>query len=327
VSDRTDAPARSRLAFWAGILAALLAVAAAGEVYLRFFPPPDLRPYLGDCSPEAGSLAADPTFGVDYRSWDDFAGDNAARLAAYLPLAGDGRPTWALFGSSFIQAPGMLGDTARDALPGVRIFYLGRNETVPVRFAQARQLLAHGLRPERLVVALMPGDVAPLARHPLDTWHVTPRGAVTFRLPAPPGPLAALADASALASTAWIRAARPAGLDIHLRRLRDHVPLCLVADLDRLLGGLACAARDHGVPVTVLLIPTFEQVTRGQRPVFQDAVLPLALRHGLDVCDVRADFLAETEKPGLFLPDKHFSPRGNRVLLAALLRHFGEGPP
>jgi hypothetical protein len=47
------------------------------------------------------------------------------------------------------------------------------------------------------------------------------------------------------------------------------------------------------------------------------------------VCDVRGPFLTADDKPGLFLPDKHFSERGNRLLLDAILDHLsrsGETP-
>jgi hypothetical protein len=32
------------------------------------------------------------------------------------------------------------------------------------------------------------------------------------------------------------------------------------------------------------------------------------------------------DRPGLFLPDKHFNERGNRLLLHELLRHLHYGP-
>jgi hypothetical protein len=42
---------------------------------------------------------------------------------------------------------------------------------------------------------------------------------------------------------------------------------------------------------------------------------------GFDVLDPRAAFAACPDKESLFLPDKHFSASGNRILLREVLRH------
>src|SRR5262249_55191973 len=54
---------------------------------------------------------------------------------------------------------------------------------------------------------------------------------------------------------------------------------------------------------------------------FQDALTPMLCELGFDVCDPRDVFMHHTDRTGLFIPDKHFSPEGNRVLLAALRSH------
>ena len=54
----------------------------------------------------------------------------------------------------------------------------------------------------------------------------------------------------------------------------------------------------------------------------QDTLAEDARAVGFDVCDTRAAFLAWPNKPELFIPDKHFSATGNRVLLAAILDHL-----
>src|ERR671937_775564 len=107
----------------AGALVTVLGLAGLGELYLRRFPPKDLQPYLGDESPLTGPFVPDPDFGVAYRSWAAFRDDNAERLGEYLPLehAADARPVWAFFGNSFVQAPGMLADTARSGVPARRV--------------------------------------------------------------------------------------------------------------------------------------------------------------------------------------------------------------
>ena len=45
------------------------------------------------------------------------------------------------------------------------------------------------------------------------------------------------------------------------------------------------------------------------------------------MCDVRGAFLAAPDKPGLFIPDKHFSATGNRLLLATILEHLKARDP
>jgi hypothetical protein len=308
-----------------GALAAIAFLSCLGEAYVRFFPPRDCLTFLGEASPLRGPFAPDAEFGVGYRSWQVFRDDNP-RLQTYLPFdsSADARPIWAFFGNSFAQAPGMLADTARARLPERRVFNLGRNEHLCVRLAQVRLLLENGLKPERVIVVLMPLDAAMLGLDPLASFHVTARGALTYRPCPPDGPAGWLVEYSALARTAWFRTGRHhARPDFRPSRLNQGVDPCLLADLDRLFGGLAVAAAEHRTTVTVVLIPNHEQITRGAPFGFQEAMTPLLRRHGIDVCDPRAAFLDRFDKPDLFIPDKHFSPLGNRILLAELLRHLG----
>jgi hypothetical protein len=313
-----------------GGLVAVLLVGGFGEAYLRLFPPRDSHAYLGDGSPQTGPFAPDTEFGATYRSWQAFCEENPS-WRRYLPPKhpADSRPVWAFFGNSFVQAPGMLADTASAALPSRCVFHLGRNELLCIRLAQVRLLLDHGLNPERIFVALMPLDTVGLGRDPLASVYVTARGAITYRPRLPGGPLGALTARSALARTAWFRAGRHhAHPDFRGVQLNDGLGDELRADLDHLFAALARTAAEHGTPVTVLLIPNHEQITCAARFGFQDAMAPLLRRHGIDVCDVRGAFLSYPEKPGLFIPDKHFSAVGNRLLLDELLRHLrGIGAP
>ena len=316
---------RWKRATWtaAGAVAAVAGLVLLGEAYVRIFPPRDCLAFLGERSPLTGPFVPDDDFGVAYRSWRDFCQENP-RLQLYLPLdAPDPRPFWVFFGNSFVQAPGMLADTARALLPDRRVFNLGRNEDLCVRLAQARLLLEHGLRPERLFVVLLPLDAGRLGQDPLRTFHVTARGALTYRPQLPCGPLGWLAGCSALTRTAWFRT----GLHhAHPRfdpgQLNQGLPDELRDDLDHLFGRLARLARGYRTPVTVVLIPNYEQISRGAPFGFQDALTPVLRRHGLDVCDVRQAFLDHPAKPALFIPDKHFSDVGNGILLAELLRHL-----
>jgi hypothetical protein len=313
-------------AFALGCLLGAGLLAALAEPYLRLFPPRDFQPYLGEAAPLEGPFAPDQDFGVRYRSWGAFR----AEYPQPLPGPTAGPPLWAMFGNSFVQAPGMLADTARARVAGRRVFNLGRNELLYVRFAQARLLLEHGLRPERLFVALMPLDTAPLAEHSLASLHVTARGALTYRPRQPAGPLGLVVAHSRLALTGWVRTGRHQSLpDFNHLQLQKGIPEPLLADLRHLFGQLALTARAHGVPVTVLLIPTHEQITKGGGFGFQDTLTPMLRGLGLGVCDPRAAYLRYPDKRSLFIPDKHFSDAGNRVLLDELLAHLrreGAGP-
>src|SRR5688572_9195792 len=142
VSSSSAPPCAAGGRFVLGLTLAVALLAGLAEVSLRLSPPTDLHPFLGEESPLSGPFKPDPDFGVAYRSRDAFLSENAGRVERYLPLDGgsDGRPLWALFGNSFVQAPGMLADTARQRVKSHRIFNLGKNELLEVRFAQVKLL-------------------------------------------------------------------------------------------------------------------------------------------------------------------------------------------
>ena len=319
---------RRAVATASGLALAAVAVFAAGELYLRAAPPADLALYLPD-GDRAGPFRPGDRYGVQYRSADALRADNPGRLDPYLPLftAPNPPPAWAFFGSSFVQAPGMLADTAKQFVPQRVTFRLGKNEPVPVRLAQAAFLLDSGLRPERVFVVLIPLDVYPFAHHGLDQYRVTAGGALAYapRLPAVGG---GLVRDSRLALKGWTRTT------LHLNRpffpagaLNDRVDPAVRADMRTVFGHFAADAARHRVPVTVVLLPSYEQVRRGADCAIQDALAEEARAVGFDVCDVREPFLAWPDKPALFIPDKHFSAVGNRLLLAALLAHLKATDP
>lgn len=313
---------RSRVAFACGLLVALGAAFAAGELYLRLAPPADLAAYLTE-SDAPGPFRADPAFGVQYRSLDALRADNLGRLDPYLPLLDGtaGPPVWAFFGNSFVQAPGMLADTARAHVPQRVVFNLGRNEPVPVRLAQAALLLDSGLKPQRMFVVLIPLDVQSFAVHGLDQHRATSGGALAYAPRTPPVGGAVVRN-SRLALKGWTRTG------LHQNRplvapaaMYDRLDDAVRGDVRTTLGAFAAVAARRDVPVTLVLLPSYEQVTRGAGFAVQDAVAADARELGLDVCDVRAHFLTTPDKPGLFIPDKHFSAVGNRLLLASLVGH------
>src|SRR5262245_14186666 len=315
--------ARRRLALASGLLCAAALVFAAGELYLRAAPPDDLAKYLPE-SDQSGPFRADTRFGVQYRSLDALAADNPGRFAPYRPLFNNpnARPTWAFFGSSFVQAPGMLADTSRELVPQRVTFNLGKNEDFPVRLAQAALLLECGLKPERIFLVCIPLDLNHFILHGLDQYRATETGALVYapRLPSIGG---TLMKHSRLALKGWTRTT------LHLNRpffaaseLYQRVDPVVRADVQTVFASFAEVAAKHRVPVTVVLLPSYDQVCRGAGFAVQDALAEDSRAVGFDVCDVREAFRAWPNKAELFIPDKHFSATGNRLLLATIVGHL-----
>jgi hypothetical protein len=266
---------------------------------------------------------------VQYRSLDLLAADNPGRFEQYRPLLNNPNAprTWAFFGSSFVQAPGMLADTSRQFVPQRLTFNLGKNEPLPVRLAQAEFLLDSGLKPDRIFLVLIPLDASIFAQHGLDQYRATDGGAIAYapRLPSVGG--AALLR-SRLALKGWTRT------KLHLNRpffpasaLHDRVDDAIRADLHTLFRNFGEAAARHRVPVTVVLLPSYEQVCRDAEFAVQNAFSEESRAAGFDVCDVCAAFRAWPDKPSLFLPDKHFSDTGNRLLLSEVIGHLKATDP
>jgi hypothetical protein len=308
--------------FALGFAGALCAAIMVAELHLRLWLPPDVREYFGDETAQDGIFRPDPLIGVDYRNYRAFADDNAQRLAALGPLD-DSTPTWLFFGNSFVQAPGMLADTARAAMPDRRIFNLARNEHLSLRVAQARWLIAAGLRPERVFFVLLPHDLWHIGKRPLAFIAVNARGAMGARLRLPDAPWDGPIRSSRLAAVAWARIGWAAGDPAFKPRMVAERPSRRVAeDLDRLFAVLGEIGQRHSIPVTVITLPNREQIY-GQSPFgFQAAIDDLARRHGLDHYDAREPFVSAANKAMLFEPDAHFSPYGNRLLLAGLVAHL-----
>ncbi len=59
----------------------------------------------------------------------------------------------------------------------------------------------------------------------------------------------------------------------------------------------------------------------------QDALGEDARAVGFDVCDVCAAFRAWPNKVALYIPDKHYSDVGNRLLLSEILSHLKQIDP
>ena len=313
---------RRSAALAAGVAFASLTLLAASEGFLRHFPPRDFRPYLGDDSGLTGPSRAGDRFGVRYRSWDAFEGDYRERLGELREASGSPR-CWAMFGSSFVHMRGQLADTARATLPDRPLFNLGRNELLFVRAAQVELLLDRGMRPERVFFVLVPNDLSPLTTHSLSQIHVTPGGGIAYAPNLPAGRAGRALRHCRLGMLAWVRTGRHRAVPTFpLHGCARGVPPGVLADAGRILAGLGEAGRRHAVPITVVLLPDHHQILRGVPFRLQDQLTPLCREAGLDVCDVRGPFRDAPDKPGLFIPDKHYSGRANALLLDALLAHL-----
>lgn len=307
------------------LMMAMLLLAA--EAYLRWRPPRDLHPFMGDDAPMRDHYRPHPRFVYTYRDGAAFESAYQKVLADFGPPEdpADGRPTWAYFGNSFMQMPGALADTVAAAVPDRRHFYLKLNPPLMLQMAQLEMLLARGLRPQRVFFEFMPVDSKVMGKLPLRTYRVNRHGALTHTVASPGGPMTTLLSHSRLALCAWVRSGRHAAYPwFKGRHMYTGPPRELLDDWKRLFGELAVLAREYDVPVTVILFPDRYQVVRNRSYLFQDWAAPMLAELGFDVLDPRAAFMAQTDKPTLFMPDGHYSARGNAVMLGALMRHLNE---
>jgi hypothetical protein len=127
---------------------------------------------------------------------------------------------------------------------------------------------------------------------------------------------------SRLALTGWCRTGLQRGDPRFDRRtLSSGIGEPLWGDTCRLFGNLARVTRAHQVPVTVILIPSYYQAVEGEGFAFQDKLGPMFRALGFDLLDPRDAFCRHPAPASLYLPDKHLTPEGNRLLLAELLAH------
>jgi hypothetical protein len=149
--------------------------------------------------------------------------------------------------------------------------------------------------------------------------RVTAAGALTHR-PRMPGGIWDVPLETRMGLMAWVRSRQhQADPMFHPRQLSYRLPERVMADVRQMVGALASQAREHDIPVTAVLIPNYEQIARGVPCEMQDHLGPVLESCGVAVVDVREPFLRDADKPSLFIPDKHFSPRGNQMLLNEIL--------
>jgi hypothetical protein len=312
-----------------GALSAFVALLGLAEAYLRLAPPEELLPFLGEDVRRTGSYRADPVYGLDYGNVAAFQTENSDRLARFASLfaGASAKPVWAFFGNSFVQAPGMLADTARARMRDREIFHLGRNTPLPIRFAQVGLLLRLGLKPERIFISFRPIDTLNIGRFPIDTIRVTSGGALGYEPWLPPGWSGRAIQSSRILLASWVRANRHYWNPRYsIRHVHGGIDRRLLADILKLFSALADVTRSASIPVTVLLMPDLQQLLRGAPYVFQDTLAAHLRPLGLDVFDPRRDLQQVAQPLRLFIPnDGHYTPLGNEIMFEALLRHLGRG--
>jgi hypothetical protein len=307
--------------FIAGAVASLVAVLLIGEAVARLAMPQDIRDQMAPDAKQPRAYRADPQIGADFRSYEDFRKLNAPNLHRQGALDSP-KPTWLLFGNSFVQGPKHLADTAEKALPDTRIFALRLHVNMPIWAAEARQLLSHGLRPQRIFFVLLPVDIAQIGKRPLSYIAVSDDGAIITRMRWPEQPWTSLVTGSRLATIAWIRSGRAAGdPGFSYRTLSDTPSPRVQDDLLRIFSHLGETSRKYGVPITVASVPSRDQIVGRSGFGLQEAIEKLSRQAGLDYLDARKPFVNDTDKASLFVPDWHFTDRGNALLLQELREH------
>ncbi len=321
VAEIHQGPARRRSIFTAGFLIGLLLPLAFGEAYIRLRPPLSLQNYLGDASPLAGIYKPDPELGVDYRSIDDYLPNEAPRFSDIKPL-NTSNPTWLFFGNSFA---GNLTLAARDALPSHRVlFFREPKDRLHMRIAQARMLLAHGLKPQRLIFTLIPLEIAIYAQTPLSSVYVNKNGAITYRVRAPREPWNYLISHSRLALMGWVSSGLyRANPRFQLSHITEAFPDTVVNDFKNLLGKLGDLSRQYGVPATVIILPDRRQIlSEKSKFMMQKIIADLGREAGLDVFDPSPMMLRYPDKRALYVPDWHYTKLGYRLVIEDLLLHI-----
>jgi hypothetical protein len=316
---------RRRSYFALGVLVGLLVPIVLAEAYVRLRPPADVQDYLGDASPLSGIYKPDPVLSVDYHSFGDFRALNAERFDGFGPLDSP-RPTWAFFGPSFA---GDLGRTAEAAMPSHRIYFDIRDIRGPTQkdqfhlwIAQARLLLENGFHPQRMFFVLVPQEFARYASTPLAWVYVTRRGAINYRVRLPIPPFDCAIEASRLALVAWTRSGlHHANPTFRSRTITEKLPPGVIEDFRRMFAVLGGLSRRYSVPITIVLLPDRRQILSQSNFVLQKTAIALIKDAGLDPFDSSEAFLRQPDRRALYIPDWHYTPLGNRILLEALRAH------
>lgn len=312
--------ASSRWKFLGGLAAGVLVLLAAGEAYLQFRPPENIRQFLDGDPSLKGAYRGDPVLRMDYRSPALYQPAEAPKLAA-IPKESS-KPTWMFFGVSFGKG---IAETADRIMPSHRIlFFREINDRLNMRIQQARMILDYGIRAERLIFVLIPLEIARYTETPLSYFNVNENGAIVYSVRLPPRPLDLVIRNSRLAMVAWVRARRHNALpNFRLSTITENVPETVAHDFRVMFGELGRLQREKGVPVTVVVLPDRRQVLYdGSSYTLQTTMASLAQAAGIDLYDPVELLRAQPDRWALYVPDWHYTELGYRLVVKGLNEHF-----
>lgn len=293
---------------------------AVGEGYLQFRPPENLRQFLDGDPGLKGAYKSDPVLRMNYRSPDLYRPSEAPRLAA-IPKEST-KPTWAFFGVSFAWG---LSNMARDTMLSHRVlFFREINDRLNMRVQQARMILDHGIKTDRLIFVLIPLEIARYTETPLSYFNVNENGAVVYSVRKPPKPFDWVIDNSRLALVAWVRARRHNALpNFRVSTITENVPQTVRDDFRLMFGELGKLSREKGMPVTILMLPDRRQVLNdGSNYTLQKTIAALASEAGIDVYDPVELLRAQPDRRALYVPDWHYTVMGYELIVKGLNEHF-----
>ncbi|MDZ4286417.1 MAG: hypothetical protein U0984_00570 [Prosthecobacter sp.] len=314
-----------RLRFTVGVLLGCLLPLVVGEFFIRLRPPEDIKVYLGDESNLTGIYQPDPVLRASYRSVDLYKPFEAPKLADIKPLNTE-EPTWIFFGNSFARG---LSASMRARLKTHRIlFFRESKDELHLRVGQLRLLLENGLKPDHAFFTLIPSEVSQYVMRPLDWVYVNRQGALCTNFNRPGEPLNTLLDRSWIARLAWVRSRlRNANPTFSPSSITEGVPAGTAEDFGKMFDALGELSRKHQVPITVVILPERRQILGKSSYALQATMTSLVKSAGLDSFDPRETFLAYPEKRAMYLPDWHYSPIGDDLMLDALLAHLQRTNP
>ena len=309
-----------RLKFLAGLLTGCLLPLLVAELCVRVRPPEDLQPFLGNEFPSTGIYKADPVLRADYRSIDDYRPAEAPKVTDLKPLNSE-QSTWIFFGNSFARG---LSASARQRLTTHRVlFFRELKDELHLRVAQFRLLLANGLKPDHAFFTLIPAELTRYVMRPLDWVYVNRGGALCSSYHQPGEPLNTLLERSWIVRLAWVRSKlHNAAPEFRPSRITEDVPARTAEDFRILFTALGELSRKHQVPVTIVILPDRRQILGKSAYAMQATLIGLAKSAGLDAFDPHEAFLAFPDKRSMYLPDWHYSPVGDDILLNALQAHL-----
>jgi len=304
----------------AGVIAGLALPLVLGEAFARLRPPGNIQAFLGESSPLSGNYRSDPVLRVNYRSPEFYRPAEAPKLSEIPKIAG--KPTWMFFGVSFGLG---ISRTAERLMPSHRIlFFREINDRLNLRVQQARMIADYGIKADRLIFVLIPLEIARYTETPLSSFHVTRNGALTYSVRTPPQPFDWVIRHSRLALVGWVRARQHNALPtFRLSTITENVPELVANDFRIMFGELGKLQRETGVPVTIVVLPDRRQVlSNGSAYILQKTFATIAKDAGIDFYDPVQLLRAQPDRPGLFVPDWHYTERGYGLIVKGLNEHF-----